>query len=197
MGEGSGAPRSTATILVARTRARVREAVLELLHEEGLDAITHLRVAQAAGVGRATLYRHWPTREDLILDNLAGAKGPHQPEATGDLRTDLVAFLSSLSDGICQDRFGSVLTSLVGRADWDPVAAKLLVALCANGTRHVAGLLEGGVAAGVVDAGADVDEVVARLVGPVVFRRLIARREIDHAFVERMVDDVLRQLAPR
>jgi AcrR family transcriptional regulator len=189
--------RSTAAVLVARTRARVHEAAFALLHDEGIDAITHLRVAQSSGVGRATLYRHWPTREDLILEMLAGAKGPHEPLLTGDLRTDILAFLAKLQDGLCEDRFGSVLSSLVGRADWDPVAAKLLAGMCEKGTRSLGALLREAAADGRLRADLDVDDVLSRLLGPVVYRRLMARSEIDHAFVERLVDDVLDQFSPR
>ncbi|MPY92499.1 MAG: TetR family transcriptional regulator [Acidimicrobiia bacterium] len=196
MAEALEGLRSSAAVLVARTRARVQEAVFALLQDEGLDAVTHLRVAQASGVGRATLYRHWPTRESLILDTFAGAKGPHEPQPTGDLRADLLAYLAMLQDGLCQERFGSVVTSLVGRADWDPVAAKLLGRMCEKGTRHLAELLEAGRDRGSLRPDLDVDEAVARIVGPVVFSRLVVRREIDRAWVVRLVDDVLRQFAP-
>lgn len=196
MGPAAHGARRTATVLVERTRARVKEAVLELLQDEGLDAVTHLRVAQRSGVGRATLYRHWPTREELILDVFAGEEGPHEPPTTGDLRADVHAYLAAMQEGLREQRFGSVLTSLVGRADWDPVAAKLLSRLCDKGTRHLSALLAGGVAAGRVRPDVPLDDAVARFVGPIVFVRLVARREIDEAFVARLVDDVLRQLAP-
>lgn len=197
MGPEATSQRTSATVLVARTRARVHEAVFALLQDEGLDAVTHMRVAQSAGVGRATLYRHWPSREELILETLASAKGPPQAPTTGDLRTDLITHLSMLQDGLCQERFGSVITSLVGRADWDPVAERLLAGLCDKGTRHITALLSAAAADGRIRADLVVEEAVARLVGPIVFTRLVVRREIDEAFVVRLVDDVLGQLISR
>jgi AcrR family transcriptional regulator len=48
----------------------------ELLVGEGPGAVTHQRVAQQAGVGRATGYRHWPQPEQLLLDVMSGADLP-------------------------------------------------------------------------------------------------------------------------
>ncbi len=52
------------------------DAARELLAREGPDAVTHQRVARQAGVGRATVYRHWPRREQLVLDTMAGVELP-------------------------------------------------------------------------------------------------------------------------
>ena len=51
---------------VQRTRAAVRDALLSLVEEDGLGAVTHHRVAERAGLGRATVYRHFPTVESLV-----------------------------------------------------------------------------------------------------------------------------------
>ena len=51
-----------------RSREAMLAAARRLLAEEGLDAVTHQRVAQEAGVGRATVYRHWPRTDQLLLD---------------------------------------------------------------------------------------------------------------------------------
>ncbi|MGN0065171.1 MAG: TetR/AcrR family transcriptional regulator [Nocardioides sp.] len=76
-----------------RDAARNRELLLssaeEVFHEHGASAPLDL-VVQRAGVGRATLYRHFPDRQALVsalfearvddLEKLAGATGPHQLE---------------------------------------------------------------------------------------------------------------------
>jgi AcrR family transcriptional regulator len=62
-------------------------AARELLVGEGPGAVTHQRVAQEAGVGRATVYRHWPRPEQLLLDVMAGADLPHfKNHAAQDVR---------------------------------------------------------------------------------------------------------------
>jgi len=55
---------------VARTRHRLGEALIALVHEKGFDAITVQEVLDRAGVGRATFYTHFRDNEDLFLSQL-------------------------------------------------------------------------------------------------------------------------------
>ena len=48
----------------------VLEAIVMLVRQHGLEAVTIQMVADAAGVGRQTIYRRWPRREDMLLDAL-------------------------------------------------------------------------------------------------------------------------------
>jgi AcrR family transcriptional regulator len=61
---------------VVRTRALVRDAVRDLFEREGAGALTHQRVAERAGVSRATVYRHWPQPVDLVFEALGVAEQP-------------------------------------------------------------------------------------------------------------------------
>ena len=51
---------------VDRTRRAVMDAVGSLIANERIDSVSHQGVAEVSGVGRATLYRHWPTPADLL-----------------------------------------------------------------------------------------------------------------------------------
>ena len=88
---------------VQRTHAAVADAVRELFVEEGWDAVTHQRVAERAGYGRNTVYRHFPDRTSLLAHGGNFGDVHHAP-ITGDLRADLVAELTAfrreLFDGI-------------------------------------------------------------------------------------------------
>ena len=55
---------------VQRTHGLMLDAARDLLNENGPAAVTHLRVAEASGVARATVYRHWPDRADILVDLL-------------------------------------------------------------------------------------------------------------------------------
>ena len=75
---------------VTRTRDAVREAVRSLVQRAGFEAVSHQQVAEEAGVGRATVYRHWPSRTDLLLEALADTDEPSRDwRARGDLGADL------------------------------------------------------------------------------------------------------------
>src|SRR5437016_14195863 len=75
------------------------EATLDLFAEQGFEGVCVEAVAARAGVGKATIYRRWPNKEELLLAALGSMKSP-LPESTGNVRDDLVAQLTVM----CQDR---------------------------------------------------------------------------------------------
>ena len=105
---------------VTRTRQDVLAAVIDVLIDEGWDAVTHPHVARVAGYSKATVYAHWPERIDLLRDAFArfGEMPHHEP--TGDLRTDLVGELRSFRRALIDHRLDRVLAILAERASADP-----------------------------------------------------------------------------
>lgn len=176
---------------IARTTARVLDAVRDLLLAEGPDAITHARVADAAGVGRATLYRHWPEPMTLLREALGHARFPAAPR-TGDVHTDLVALLESLRGALVEGPLAPILASLMARAERDPRFAALCHALTSEGHAATAAVLRDGIAAGVLRADLDVERAVAALGGPVFYRAFIRRESLAHDDLLAIVDDALR-----
>jgi AcrR family transcriptional regulator len=117
-GTGDKAPGTNEDARVARTRADVSRAALEVLTVEGSDAVTHARVAELAGYSKTTLYTHWPSRAELIalaLDALGDL--PHH-DRSGNLRDDLIGELQAFRGGITDMRLDRILT---GMAQWASV----------------------------------------------------------------------------
>ena len=75
---------------VLRTRQAVIEAAQRLLFDGGPNALTYSALAAEAGVGRATLYRHWPTIADLWSEITSLVAERPSIEFTGNLRDDLI-----------------------------------------------------------------------------------------------------------
>lgn len=75
----------------------IRQAALELLAEGGLDACALDEVARRAGVGKATIYRRWPSKDDLVRDAFDGTDPDLLPVADrGSLVDDVRELLSTL-----------------------------------------------------------------------------------------------------
>ena len=73
------------------------DAALCVFAEHGVEGLCIEKVAAKAGVGKATIYRRWPGKEDLLLDALAALKTP-LPEPRGDsVREDLVALMQTMA----------------------------------------------------------------------------------------------------
>ena len=88
---------------VVRTRKDVLGAALQVLHEDGADALTHARLAELAGYSKATVYKHWPSRADIIRDAFRYLGDLPHSTPTGDLRTDLIAEMTLFRD-LMRDR---------------------------------------------------------------------------------------------
>ena len=89
-----GRPRS------AQAEQAIIEATLDLFAEEGFEGVCVEAVAARAGVGKATIYRRWPNKEELLLAAFGSLKSPF-PEPKGDsVRDDLLAMVKTM----CADR---------------------------------------------------------------------------------------------
>ena len=181
---------------VERTRAAVLEAARTLLFDEGWDAVTHLRVAERAGVGRATLYRHWPRQSHLLHDVLAREVEMLHVRPTGDLRADLVAELDVFRRQVGETELGRLIATLVDRAEHEPELAQMREILVRNGTAVFREILHDGVQRGEVSEDLDVDWAIGQLVGPMVYRRLLSGEPLTPAMVERTVDTFLAAHGP-
>jgi AcrR family transcriptional regulator len=117
-GTGDKSPGTGEDARVARTRVDVARAALEVLTDEGSDAVTHARVAELAGYSKTTLYTHWPSRVELIVLAVdALGELPHH-ERSGDLRDDIIGELVAFRGGITEMRLDLILT---GMAQWASV----------------------------------------------------------------------------
>jgi len=88
---GRGRPRDP------ETDDRITSAAAELLLQRGFDRTTVDDVATRAGVGKATVYRRWPSKEDLAVAAMETLYSAEMPEPdTGDIRSDLAASYRSV-----------------------------------------------------------------------------------------------------
>ncbi|MGY2082951.1 TetR/AcrR family transcriptional regulator [Blastococcus sp. SYSU DS0539] len=75
----------------------IRAAILRLLADVGYGALTMDAVAAEAGVGKATIYRRWRTKQDLVVDTISDLnRDDAQSPDTGSLEGDLRQLLHSM-----------------------------------------------------------------------------------------------------
>lgn len=75
-------------------------ATLELLGEDGYASLTMAAVIARSGVSSATLYRRWPTKQDLVTGALASLHAEIVDIDTGSLEGDIVAMVRASSDAM-------------------------------------------------------------------------------------------------
>jgi AcrR family transcriptional regulator len=173
---------------VVRTRQAVREAVRSLVQRAGFEAVSHQQVATEAGIGRATVYRHWPNRTDLLLDALTEVEAPRDWRSSGDLASDLATELQRLQRTLSSSPMVPELVALIGRAEWEPELRETKAELLASGTAGLRRALRAAVERGELSDDLDLAAAVARLAGPLFYRRVLEHSSIDDTFVDRIVD---------
>ncbi|MGY1808158.1 TetR/AcrR family transcriptional regulator [Blastococcus sp. SYSU D00669] len=102
----------------------IRKAALEVLSETGYRRLTMDEVAMVAGVSKATIYRRWPSKVDLLVDVVDAASDDTLVQVdTGTLRSDLVALLGALTE-ILTGPGGGASRALLGVLDEEPLLAE-------------------------------------------------------------------------
>jgi AcrR family transcriptional regulator len=163
-----------------------------LLAESGPEAVTHLRVAEEAGVARATVYRHWPNRADILLALMRrGADLDLVPPAADlSIEARVAGVLRAFATALNGAR-GRTLSAMIGLAEWDEDVFAALERLTAFGPRMLRGVLASGVDAGELASGTDVDLLADRLIGPLYLRRLLYHDDIADGYVDSLVSVTL------
>ena len=173
---------------VARTRAIVLEAARKLLVEEGPDAVTALRVSEATGVARTTIYRHWPEREDLLRDTVALDEPDIHVELSGDTRADLIATLTQMAEQVARRRSARLMAVALERAGYRGEAGGPHRDMVRRRLEPLRKIVEAGIQRGDLAADLDVDDAVAQLAGPAFFQGVFLRRKITPEFIAEVVD---------
>jgi AcrR family transcriptional regulator len=177
---------------VARSRAAVIGAARELLVAGGWDAVTHVTVAQRSGVGRTTIYRHWPTAEQLLREVLQQLCAVRHATPGGALRADLIEELDVLRAQLGEPATERSMLTVMDRACIDGDFAELGSEVQRAWSTALRPILRAGRERGELDPGLKVSRGVATLLGPLTYQQLVARRAPGRGFVERLVDDFLR-----
>ncbi len=175
------------------TRA-IHEAALRLLADHGYAGITMERVAAEAGVSRATVYRRYRDKADVVTAAVAADLGELPAQPSHDPRRALVRFLEAFDA-----RFASPCLAIIGTmlgGDEDPRGIDLhRERVIGPRAAYARSLLSRAQELGQLDAAADLDLALHMLVGAV-FARRVHGQASDRAWARRAVDTVWRGMAP-
>lgn len=188
---GPGRPRSE------RVHRAILDATLELLAERGWDGLTMEGIAGRAGVGKATVYRRWKSREGVLaaaVDRLVGEEIAI-PD-TGALRSDL-GVLMARAVALYRGPPGRMMPGLVSAMARHPeVAEAVRTGFLASRRDALREVLDRGVLRGELRADTDPELALDFLGGPLFYRLLVTGGPLDEALAAGTVDVLLRGLAP-
>ena len=168
----------------------ILRAVLDLASEDGLQAVTIDAVAQRAGVGKATIYRRWTSKEAMLVDAWRTLSDPVVLPATGDLRADVSSYLQHLA--VSNDvRVRRLLAQLVAAARVDPALEATLADFLHERRAPIRTWLRAAVERGELRADIDLDVLYELLVGPQFYRSLLTGRSMPKKAISQVIDLVL------
>jgi AcrR family transcriptional regulator len=156
-------------------------------------------VAMAAKASKATLYRRWASKADLVIDAIERAKGaPQVADAdTGSLRGDLVAMAChkhGMTDETSLAIFASVITALHRDREFSEAFQKRFLLPKAAQARK---LYERARDRGEISADVDLD-LLSEVLGAVILHRsFVLQRPVDNETVERIIDEIVIPAATR
>jgi AcrR family transcriptional regulator len=186
-----GRPRSPAA------ERAILDATLELLASEGFDRLTVEGVAAHAGVGKATIYRRWPSKLALVLAAVGELSSHPLPElTTGRTRNDLVSLLRHIIEALTGTIAGRILPGLVAESAHSPELLGVLHDFWISRRRMMLEVLRHGAAQGDLPEGVDLELIADLLYGPVHYRFLISAAPVDPPLAEQVVDAVMAQWGP-
>jgi len=186
MANPTGRPRS------GMAHEAILNAALRLVAKRGFRAVTVNEIAAEAGVGKMTLYRHWPNKAAVVMDSLLALIGretafPKANSALESLRLQLdlqVAFFRS--------QRGTLIRSLIAEAQSDAELAVAFRERWLNPRREgVRQTILSAISEGAIQKDIDIETAIDLLYGPFYYRLLLGTGSLDERFIEHVFGQFL------
>jgi len=169
------------------------------LGEKGYGGLSIEAVAQRSGVAKTTVYRRWPTRDELVADALDSRSDRNEriPD-TGSIRGDLKEFCEGVRAKLTSNHGKAMLKSLVAAVDQSPEIVETVERFWRE-RRDVGGdLIERWIRRGVLRPETDADLLVEAILAPIYLRVLLPggplTGDVLEGFIDLALDGVLEDV---
>lgn len=194
--QSDGAERGPGRPREERVTGAVLGAVVDMVHEQGIGAVTMDAVAARARVSKPAIYRRWPTKQDLIIAAAETRIGILSVPDLDDFRSELRFVLTARLEAYRLPGTDRLIAGLIGAAAETGAVRGQYAQYTERITSETRRILERGIARGDVAADTDVRAAATLVAAPLIFR-LIGEQEMpDARFVDTLVDLVARAVAP-
>ena len=174
---------------IERSRQVILQAALDELGDAGYGAFAIETVAQRAGVGKATIYRHWPDRLTLMADAFKLLQQQRDPElVTGSPREKLERTLRHVADVVSNSPFSACLPALIEAAERDRNLRAFHHHFQAEARKPTIALIADGVRSGDFPAHINPELAAFSLLGAIFFCRLMTGTPFTQEQVPELID---------
>src|ERR1700746_3336080 len=163
-------------------------ATLQLLKKKTLRDISMEEIARKAGVGKATIYKWWPSKAYVALDAFLRKTNRMVPTPdTGSVRRDILEQLRSVMV-FYRSPAGHILGQFVAESQADKEFAALFRERFLKPRREAIGVIfDRGVERGEIGQNLDRELVLDFIYGPAIYRMIVAHAPLDAKVADEMV----------
>jgi TetR/AcrR family transcriptional regulator, regulator of autoinduction and epiphytic fitness len=178
---------------VERSRIVILEAAVDELAEVGYGGVTIESVAARAGVGKSTIYRHWPDKLALIADAFETFHEQMVPDL-GDLpvREAMALLIRHVAEVVVDSTFSRCIPALIEGAERDERVREFHHEYSAERRQALIDLIARGIQEGEIRGTTDPELATATLLGAILYRRLMTAQAFDPEDAAQLVDLILR-----
>jgi AcrR family transcriptional regulator len=171
----------------------ILEAALILFGEAGYEGMTIEAVAARAGVGKATIYRRWSSKDDLIIAAIQEMLASVEVPETGDFRADLVGMIAGALRFMRTSRAGVVFPRMAGEvAGRSPLGIRYVEKVIGPRRKVLRGMIKRGIEQGELRSDLDVNLMADMLMGPIIMRKILGELQgTGEDMASRLVDSLL------
>lgn len=171
-----------------RSAAKILGAAREVLAAHGYPALTIEAVAAAAGVGKSTIYRWWPSKEALVADALAEIFRAEEIPDLGDTGAELRYAVDMTIDNYANEDLAAALPALAtGLLPHPALMTRFRETFLHRKRENITAALERGIRRGDLPAELDTDLVQDVWAGTILYRRLMTGTPLDTDLAEHLV----------
>lgn len=172
-----------------RTQLAILSATRDLLLEAGYTRLSIEAVAERAGAGKATVYRWWRNKGELVLEAAADSIDIGVVPDTGDTRGDLFVAVQQLIDTFSDRLAAIVIFAVIARLEEDPAMAETFRDTAVGPWRRSAmDAIERGIARGDLPTDMDAAFALDVIVGTVFQRTLVVPEPITDGLARDLID---------
>ncbi|MNB73824.1 Fatty acid metabolism regulator protein [compost metagenome] len=170
------------------TQQSILSASYDLLQEEGFGSVTVEKIAERAGVSKATIYKWWPNKAAVVIDGFLSAATERMPlPDTGSVYEDVLLHATNFARFMIS-REGKMLAEIIGEGQSDPAIAEAYRTRYFQPRRRDARkLLERGAERGELKEGLDIAIALDLIYGPIFYRMLLTGEKLDDDYVRQLV----------
>jgi AcrR family transcriptional regulator len=181
----------------ARADLAILESTLESFIDDGFRGMSMDGIAARAGVGKATIYRRWSSKEELLVDAISSLGDLFTPADTGSVKDDLVSTFFEVMKKTERSKSGRCMHRMLGEMRDNPALLNIYRQQVLEPRRRVVReILTRGIDRGELNPDIDIEVAIDMMVGPIVFRKMTGALTVDTAqeFITALVDQALRGL---